>query len=48
VFEMINNINVVFRKPVNGKKMKKNENVTKDSPFKKQSTRDPYISVEVP
>jgi hypothetical protein len=37
MFEMIKNINVVFGKPVKGKKSKKNENAPKDSPFKKQS-----------
>jgi hypothetical protein len=31
VFEMIKNINVVFRKPVKGKKKKKNEKAPKDS-----------------
>jgi hypothetical protein len=35
VFNMIKNINVVFGKPVKGKKRKKNENAPKDSPFKK-------------
>jgi hypothetical protein len=35
VFEMIKNINVVFGKPVKGKKSKKNERAPKDSPFKK-------------
>jgi hypothetical protein len=30
VFEMIKNINVVFKKPVKGKKRKKNEKVPKD------------------
>jgi hypothetical protein len=33
----LQNINVVFRKPVKGKKKKKNEKAPKDSPFKKQS-----------
>jgi hypothetical protein len=37
VFEMIKNINVVFGKPMKGKKRKKNEKARKDSPFKKQS-----------
>jgi hypothetical protein len=32
---MINNINVVFEKPVKEKKRKKNEKAPKDSPFKK-------------
>jgi hypothetical protein len=36
VFEMIKNINVVFRKPVKEKKRKKNEKAPKDSPFNKQ------------
>jgi hypothetical protein len=35
MFEMINNINVVFGKPVKGKKRKKNEKAPKNSPFKK-------------
>jgi hypothetical protein len=34
VFEMINNINVVFGKPVKGKKRKKNEKAPVDPPFK--------------
>jgi hypothetical protein len=37
VFEMIKNINVVFRKPMKGKKRKKNKKALKHSPFKKQS-----------
>jgi hypothetical protein len=37
VFEIIKNINVVFKKPVKGKKRKKNEKGSKDSLFKKQS-----------
>jgi hypothetical protein len=35
VFEMIKNINIVFGKPVKGKKRKKNENAPKGSSFKK-------------
>jgi hypothetical protein len=34
VFEMIKNINIVFRKPVKEKKRKKNEKASKDSLFK--------------
>jgi hypothetical protein len=37
VFEIIKNIKVVFGKPVKGKRRKKNEKASKDSPFKKQS-----------
>jgi hypothetical protein len=37
VFEMIKNINLIFGKPIKGKKRKKNEKATNDSPFKKQS-----------
>jgi hypothetical protein len=37
MFEMIKNINVVFRKPVKGKKTKKKDTSPKDSSFKKQS-----------
>jgi hypothetical protein len=33
--EMIKNINVVFGKPVKGKKWKKNKNAPKDFSFKK-------------
>jgi hypothetical protein len=36
VFEMIKNINIVFRKTVKGKSGRKNEKSPKDSPFKKQ------------
>jgi hypothetical protein len=43
MFEMIKNINVVFRKPVKGKKRKKNEKALKDSPFKKQSIFFRYL-----
>jgi hypothetical protein len=42
VFEMTN-INIVFRKPVKGKKRKKNEKTPKDSPFKKQSIFFRYL-----
>jgi hypothetical protein len=35
VFEMIKNIKVVFRKPVKGKKSKKNQNALRDAPFMK-------------
>jgi hypothetical protein len=35
VFEIIKNINVIFRKPVKGIKRKKREKHPKDSPFKK-------------
>jgi hypothetical protein len=35
MFEMINNIDVVFEKPVKGEKRKKIEKAPKDSPFKK-------------
>jgi hypothetical protein len=35
VFEMIMNINIVFEKPVKGKKRKKNEKSPNDSLFKK-------------
>jgi hypothetical protein len=37
VFEMVNNINVIFCKPVKGIKGKKSDKPPKDSPFKKQS-----------
>jgi hypothetical protein len=43
VFEMTKNINIVFRKPVKGKKRKKNEKAPKDSPFKKQSIFFGYL-----
>jgi hypothetical protein len=43
VFEMIKNINIDFRRPVKGKKLKKNEKAPKDSPFKKQSIFFKYI-----
>jgi hypothetical protein len=35
LFAMIKNINIIFGKPVKGKKRKKNEKAPKDSPFKK-------------
>jgi hypothetical protein len=44
MFEMIKNINVVFREPVKGKKRKKNKKAPKDSPFKKQSIFFRYLS----
>jgi hypothetical protein len=40
---MINNINVVFRKPVKEKKRKKNKKALKDTPFKKQSIFFRYL-----
>jgi hypothetical protein len=40
---MTKNINIVFRKPVKGKKRKKNEKAPKDSPFKKQSIFFGYL-----
>jgi hypothetical protein len=43
VFEMIKNINIVFRKPVKGKKGKKSEKAPKDSPFKEQSIFFKYL-----
>jgi hypothetical protein len=43
IFEMIKNINVVFGKPMKGKKRKKNEKAPKDSPFKKQSILFRYL-----
>jgi hypothetical protein len=43
MFEMINNINVVFGEPVKGEKRKKNEKAPKDSPFKKQSIFFRYV-----
>jgi hypothetical protein len=43
VFKMIKNINVVFGKPVKGKKRKKNEKASKNSPFKKQSIFFRYL-----
>jgi hypothetical protein len=43
VFEMINNIKVVFGKPVKGTKRKKRKKPTKDSPFKKQSIFFRYL-----
>jgi hypothetical protein len=43
VFAMIKNINVVFGKPVKGKKRKKTEKAPKDSPFKKQSIFFRYL-----
>jgi hypothetical protein len=36
VFEIVKNINVIFRKPVMGIKRKKSEKPPRDSPFKKQ------------
>jgi hypothetical protein len=35
VLEMIKNINILFGKPMKGKKRKKNEKAPKDFPFKK-------------
>jgi hypothetical protein len=43
VFAMIKNNNVVFRKPMKGKKRKKTEKAPKDSPFKKQSIFFRYL-----
>jgi hypothetical protein len=43
MFEMIKNINIVFEKPVKGKKRKKNEKAPNDSPFKKQSIFFRYL-----
>jgi hypothetical protein len=43
VFEMIKIMNVVFSKPLKGKKRKKNEKAPKDSPFKKQSIFFRYL-----
>jgi hypothetical protein len=43
MFEMIKNINIVFGKPVERKKSKKNEKAPKDSPFKKQSIFFRYL-----
>jgi hypothetical protein len=43
MFKMIKNIKIVFRKPVKGKKRKKNENAPKDSLFKKQSIFFRYL-----
>jgi hypothetical protein len=40
---MINNINVIFRKPLKGIKRKKSEKPPKDSPFKKQSIFYRYL-----
>jgi hypothetical protein len=40
---MIKNINVIFGKPMRGKKRKKNEKAPKDSPFKKQSIFFRYL-----
>jgi hypothetical protein len=42
-FQMIKNINVVFRKSMKGKKSKKNEKTPKDSPFKRQSIFFRYL-----
>jgi hypothetical protein len=44
VFQMIKNINVVFKKPVKGKKRKKKEKAPKDSLFKKQSIFSRYLT----
>jgi hypothetical protein len=43
VFEMINNFNIVFGKPVKGIKRKKSEKPPKDSPFKKYSIFFRYL-----
>jgi hypothetical protein len=43
MFEMIKNINIVFRKPVKGIKRKKSEKPSKDSPFNKQSIFFRYL-----
>jgi hypothetical protein len=43
VFAMIKNINVIFRKPVKGKKRKKTEKAPTDSLFKKQSIFFRYL-----
>jgi hypothetical protein len=44
VFEMVKNINVIFGKPLKGKrKRKKSEKPPKDSPFKKQSIFFRYL-----
>jgi hypothetical protein len=43
VFEMIKNINVVFVKPVKGKKRKKKEKTPKDSLFMKRSIFFGYL-----
>jgi hypothetical protein len=43
VFELIRNINLVFGRPVKGKKRKKNEKAQKDSLFKKQSIFFRYL-----
>jgi hypothetical protein len=43
VFEIIKNINVVFWKPMKGKKRKKNKKSPKDSLFKKQSIFIRYL-----
>jgi hypothetical protein len=40
---MIKNINIVFGKPMKGKKRNKNEKALKDSPFKKQSIFFRYL-----
>jgi hypothetical protein len=43
VFKTIKNTNVVFGKPVKGKKRKKNKKAPKDSPFKKHSIFFRYL-----
>jgi hypothetical protein len=43
VFQMIKNIQVVFRKSVKGEKRKKNKKALKDSQFKKQSIFFRYL-----
>jgi hypothetical protein len=43
VFEMIKNMNVVFRKSVNWKKWNKNKKAPKDAPLKKQSIFFRYL-----
>jgi hypothetical protein len=43
VFEMITNIKIIFGKPMKGKHRNKNEKITYDYPFKKQSILFIYI-----
>jgi hypothetical protein len=43
MFKMINNIKIVFGKPVKEKRRKKNEKSSKDSSFKKQSIFFRYL-----
>jgi hypothetical protein len=43
MFEIIKNINIVFGKPMKGKKRKKNEKAPRDSLFKKQSIFFGYL-----